>query len=286
MGLVGISARVTLRLTVFLSALSVAAMLAYGFGVEPYRVEVRHLLITDRKLAKVFGDQAVVQVSDLHSEHIGRREKLVLSVIDRVKPALVLLTGDYLGWRGEYETAVAFLRLIKGGSEVFAVMGDYDYSFRRKSCLFCHEPGERETRPLGSVKFLRNSFVRLHLRNGPVWVGGYDPEGDPDFLAKRNEELSKMGEPVIVLSHSPLAFDDITDDVDMLMLAGDTHGGQVPLPSWLWKHLGYVKTAKYSQGFFQSGRKKMFVSKGVGTSHIPFRFLRQPEVVVFHFRAP
>ena len=67
------------------------------------------------------------------------------------------------------------------------------------------------------------------------------------------------------------------------MLAGDTHGGQFALPSWLWNIIGYKKNAAYSQGLFEEGNKRMFVTRGIGTSHIPIRLFRRPEVVVLHF---
>ena len=71
------------------------------------------------------------------------------------------------------------------------------------------------------------------------------------------------------------------------MLAGDTHGGQIPLPfpSWLLRLIGYEKNASYSQGYFKKGNAKMYVSRGIGTSHIPIRLFRKPEIVVLHFSA-
>jgi predicted MPP superfamily phosphohydrolase len=69
------------------------------------------------------------------------------------------------------------------------------------------------------------------------------------------------------------------------MLAGDTHGGQVPLPAWFLRIAGYDKNVLYNQGLFEEGGKKMFVSRGIGTSHIPIRLFRKPEIVVLHFNA-
>jgi predicted MPP superfamily phosphohydrolase len=47
--------------------------------------------------------------------------------------------------------------------------------------------------------------------------------------------------------------------------------------------MGYTKNALYNEGVFEKGQKKMYVSRGIGTSHIPIRLFRQPEVVIFHF---
>jgi hypothetical protein len=89
--------------------------------------------------------------------------------------------------------------------------------------------------------------------------------------------------PAIILIHNPILFDRIDNNQDVLILAGDTHGGQIPLPPWLWSVMGYKKNALYNYGFFEEGQKKMFVSRGIGTSHIPIRIFSPPEVVVLHF---
>ena len=47
--------------------------------------------------------------------------------------------------------------------------------------------------------------------------------------------------------------------------------------------LGYEKNAKYEKGWFKEGKKRMYVSRGVGTSHFSVRFMRSPEITVFHF---
>jgi uncharacterized protein len=93
--------------------------------------------------------------------------------------------------------------------------------------------------------------------------------------------------PSIILSHSPLSFNLLDRNQNLFMVAGDTHGGQVPLPfpSWLLRLIDYEKSASYSQGYFKKGNAKMYVSRGIGTSHIPIRLFRKPEIVVLHFSA-
>jgi uncharacterized protein len=46
-----------------------------------------------------------------------------------------------------------------------------------------------------------------------------------------------------------------------------------------------MKNASYSQGYFKKGDAKMYVSRGIGTSHIPIRLFIKPEIVVLHFSA-
>jgi predicted MPP superfamily phosphohydrolase len=255
----------------------------YGLLLEPNQVEVKELWIRDSGLARRLGNLTVLQISDLHISRIGRRENRVLGILDELQPDLIFLTGDYVSWKGDYETALSFLSKLKARLGAWAIMGDYDYSDSRKSCLFCHEKGTGNPSKRHRVKFLRNGFEEIKLRRGSLRIGGLDSESHD---ADRNTEkmnLPEDGIPVIFLCHNPLAFDRVDGAQDVLVLAGDTHGGQVPIPGWVWKILGYEKNARFSYGLFEKGRAKMFVSKGVGTSHVPIRIMRKPEVVVLHF---
>lgn len=258
-------------------------LLAYGIWIEPYQVEVRHLKIKDTGINKALEDKTAVHISDLHIIKIGKREKKILKIIDDLKPDLIFLTGDYVKWGGDYEPALTFLSKLKATIGVWAVMGDYDYTCSRKSCLFCHEQGSGNPTRQHRVKFLRNEMERVSLSEGYALFGGIDPGAE--LFYNSNEILCFLKEktPAIILSHNPLIFNLIDKDQDVLILAGDTHGGQTPLPSWLWSILGYGKCARYNQGFFREGRKKMYVSRGIGTSHLPIRILCPPELVVLHF---
>jgi len=264
--------------------LGLSLIIAYGVCVEPYRIEVHHVWISDKYLGKVLEKKVVVQLSDLHVSKMGKREQTVLKILDNLKPDFVFLTGDYVGWHSDYRGALDFLSQLKAKSGIWAVMGDYDYSNTRKSCLFCHEEGTGKSSLRHSVRFLRDTIEPVSSEEGTFWIGGIDIERK-DLISSTGGVLSLPGKkPLIILSHNPLFFDRIDREQEVLVLAGDTHGGQIPMPSWLLIALGYRKNALYSQGLFQTGRKKMFVSRGIGTSHVPVRILRQPEVTVLHFR--
>jgi predicted MPP superfamily phosphohydrolase len=215
---------------------------------------------------------------------LGEREQKVLDILDTLQPDIIFLTGDYVAWNGDYEPALKFLSKMHAKIGIWAVMGDHDYSNSRKSCLFCHEEGTGKTSRRHSVRFLRDNLEVLNLPEGPIVLAGTDIEQvtSPENL-KVWSVLKHKHMPAIVLSHSPLAFDVISDNQNLLVLAGDTHGGQVPVPAWVFSVMGYKKNAMYSQGLFERRGNRLFVSRGIGTSHIPVRLFRQPEVVVLHF---
>jgi predicted MPP superfamily phosphohydrolase len=241
-----------------LIALGFSGLGLYGIFIEPYQVEIHHVRIENARLAKVLEGKIVVHLSDLHISKLGKREQKVLKILEEIEPDFVFLTGDYIQW-------------------------DYDYSRSRTSCLFCHEAGSGQPTRRHNVRFLKDSLDHVSLPDGSISIGGIDREAELPFSSDVFSFPEKLEEPVIILSHDPLNFELIDDDQDVLMLSGDTHGGQIPLPSRLWELLGYEKCARYSHGLFERGNKKMFVSRGIGTSHVPIRIFRPPEVVVLHF---
>ena len=262
----------------------ILGLLLYGILIEPNKVETHDVWIQDRNLAQIFNGRVIVQLTDLHIRTLGEREQMVLEILDRLRPDIIFLTGDYVTWDGDYEPALKFLSKLHAKVGVWAVMGDYDYSSSRKSCLFCHEQGTGKQSRRHSVRFLRDNLQVLDLPEGAVGIAGTDIEevNSPGNL-KVWSEIKNKNIPTIVLSHNPLAFEAISDNQNLLMLAGDTHGGQVPIPAWVFGIIGYKKNALYSQGLFEQRGNRMFVSRGIGTSHLPFRLFRQPEVVVLHF---
>lgn len=270
------------QITFLLLLATLFMLLIYSTWIEPYQVDVHHLQIKGTGINKVLKDTIAVHLSDLHINKIGKREKKILKILDDLKPDLIFLTGDYVGWGGDYEPALTFLSNLKAKVGVWAVMGDYDYSSSRKSCLFCHEQGSGKFTGRHKVRFLRNEIEQVSFPDGYVWFGGIDSGAKLNYIFDEKMCFVEEHTPSIILSHSPLIFDLVLDQ-DMLILAGDTHGGQIPFPSWLWSILGYEKSALYNQGLFQEGQKRMYVSRGIGTSHLPIRFLRPPELVVLHF---
>jgi len=68
-----------------------------------------------------------------------------------------------------------------------------------------------------------------------------------------------------------------TSRVD-LMLAGHTHDGQVRLP-WLGPVEPNIRRSPYRHGRYEVGSMSLILSRGVGWSYLPLRFLCPPEIV-------
>ena len=72
-----------------------------------------------------------------------------------------------------------------------------------------------------------------------------------------------------------------TPDIINLTLAGHLHGGQIRLHQAIITPSAYGK--KYANGYLNDNGKKIYTTKGLGTSILPIRFNCLPEIAVITF---
>jgi predicted MPP superfamily phosphohydrolase len=248
--------------------------------VEPYWLDVTRYSVAAGLEAPV----KIAHLADLHARGLGRRERALLTVLEREAPALIVLTGDQLvagGWGSppigaaddhSHERAAELLSRLRAPLGVWAVRGNWD-NWR----------GQRDDREYyGSLGITLLVNEAREVRPG-LWVAGVDDElsGAPDVAgAERGIPEDAF---VVGLFHSPAAFGRVAGRWP-LALAGHTHGGQVRLPFLppLWLPGG---SGDYVAGWYQEAGSQLYVSRGVGTSIAPVRFLCRPEVALVTLEA-
>ncbi|MCK5178876.1 MAG: hypothetical protein KAR32_05040 [Candidatus Omnitrophica bacterium] len=82
--------------------------LAYGYFIEPYWIDVRHVHIqSDRSTNPPL---TVVQISDLHCDKKIRNEHKLVTIINALQPDVIVFTGDALNTKEARRTdRLAFL---------------------------------------------------------------------------------------------------------------------------------------------------------------------------------
>lgn len=252
----------------------VAVFLAWGFVWEPGRlVERDYALALPHWPASCDGLRMDV-VADIHTgsprNGVDKLDRLVrrLSASDS---DVVVMAGDFVILKvllGRYvppEVVAAHLRPLAARKRVYAVLGNHDW----------WKGGARVRRALESagVVVLQNQAREVDLGGCRLWFAGIGDlwEGHPDVRGTLAQV--RDGAPVVAVTHNPELFPRIPDRAS-LTIAGHTHGGQVRLlpgrPSMRGSH--------YLAGpIWQEGRL-LFVTPGVGTSILPFRFRVPPEI--------
>ncbi len=141
-------------------------------------------------------------------------------------------------------------------------------------------PGRKEFRNLVLEEGGRTLTLGAGLRDEQSWA----PPRAPDFILAVAEQIPPGSFP-IVLSHSPDIFPMAAEMGWPLVLAGHTQGGQIQLP-----FIGALTTDTtlgrgYASGLFSQGGSQLYISRGIGTTRLPFRFLAPPEVTLITLRA-
>lgn len=96
-----------------------------------------------------------------------------------------------------------------------------------------------------------------------------------ESILKRND-----GYPEILLSHDQFDLDRAGNKA-LFVLSGNTHGGQIYMPDFLWRKVFGDGKGRVRSGMETDGANRLFVTTGVGTNFLPVRFLCPPEIVVF-----
>lgn len=210
----------------------------------------------------------VLHLTDLHLLRIGQNERTALEVAQRLKPDMVVITGD-LCRRWSISAGIRFLNSLEAPFGIFFVPGNHDG--RTLNLLQTKAP---------KVRFLSNRSWLIE-RDGArlAIVGVDDPHRERDDMETALGDVPE-GIPILLLAHSPdVAYRPGFEKVS-LCLSGHTHGGQVCFfpGRAIYTHTRH-KLPSSGLHFFRGAL--LYISRGVGRSLIlPLRFLCPPEVVV------
>lgn len=264
LALIGISHQVWQRLVILalvgLLQVFFLGILRTGLYMEPFRLTVSEVPIQNSPAFLPDRPLRVLQLSDLHMEHITIREKTVLEKTNALAPDLIVLTGDYLNKSFAYDPQVRqearqWLSQLHAPYGVYAVNGNVDY------------PGVIPALfdGLKNIRVLHNEIVPISLPGGTLYlVGALTENHRLDF--DRIEALLKKLPPHVyslLLYHFPERADVASDYGVNVMLAGDTHGGQVRLPL-IGSAIAYHLFKPYVMGKYQVGSTTLYVSRGLG----------------------
>lgn len=237
--------------------------LFYALWFEPNNLEVtRHSLIFGQSGKKL----KIAHISDLHTKGLATLEKKLIDALTLEKPDVILISGDIATPKGTMQGYHDVISKFKAPLGVYFVSGNWEY--------WTPIANQELLLEKANIKNIENRALNL-LDN--IWVLGFEDEleGMPDLSM-----MSQVPEHAVKIAvfHSPSFFHKIGNI--HLSLSGHSHGGQVRLPlvGALWVPAG---TDRFDMGWFEKGKSKMYVSRGIGTSILPIRFLCSPELAIF-----
>lgn len=274
---VGVAASVAGAAVVLLDALFLEK---YFFEVKTHQIgnvgsskKLRLLLITDLHIKKVFWP---------YYEKLARK-------VNELQPDLILIAGDTLDGNTRREPVEKFFDTLRYDIPKVAILGNHDY-YDELSVETLRVIYEQH-----NCELLVNQTKAFTLRGERFVVTGLD-----DFIESNScveEAVQGVGreEHHIMLIHSPLQQESVNPKLHDInrerkeenrlnieyIFAGHNHGGQVRF----WKLVPKlpIQAGNYVDGWYNQQSPYLYVSKGFGTSTVPFRFGARSELTLFDY---
>ena len=300
--------RITLSVIAALAALFIAFVAYSRWEAGQLRLVRRDLYFPN--LPRAFDGLRILHVSDIHTRRFGRIERRLRAILEQTTADLLVATGDFKAHVStDPEPVLESLEKIFGRLRYpwgkVAVAGNHDdpvfYTALARSGLFdclvrnsllLEWRGERLALLGVATQRPTDGGRGAHEIDEATWVGNVvarpapwallpDDRATPALVCDR-VNAGKIFR--VLLAHTPDFIRDARADGIELVLAGDTHGGQIRLPFYPTLLIKRPLVWQHPYGLYREGTTQMYVTSGVGTLYLPLRFLCRPEValVVLH----
>jgi uncharacterized protein len=256
-----------------------AAVLAWGL-FEAQWVELVERDLSVRDLHPDLDGLRVLHISDFHLGTLSLNGRALRKAVDwatRRELDLVAVTGDLVSRRRGVRTLTRELGRLHPRYGTFAILGNHDIASTR-------DPFSRpaDLTGLQEATLLEHGSETVRVADRTVQVAGGDP-------ARFHEPHGPLVDPEadlrILLGHFPDVVKLLLPGEFHVILVGHLHGGQICVPTPHGKiRLEHLRAA-YWEGVFELPVGTLHVSRGLGTSFVPFRFFARPEATLLVLRA-
>lgn len=252
-------------------------------------IVITRINYTNKKIGNDLNGFKILQISDLHNKEFGKKESRLLKKIAKVKPDIIVITGDIIDGhknRTNIPIAMEFIRGAVKIAPIYYVTGNHEIWSGVYEDLF------NQLKDAG-VTILDDKMVSLKKGESSIQLIGLQ---DPNFFWNQEESHASSTDRrlksilansqsdnilKILLTHRPELFSIYKMNKIDLAFAGHAHGGQFRIPYIMGlfaPNQGFFP--KYTSGKYKDGDTTMIVSRGLGNSTIPIRIFNRPEIVV------
>jgi len=292
------------------AAAGAAAAAAYML-YEAQAVECRTADLPVPGLPPAWRGTTVLHLSDVHAGLFPTNERSLTKAVrwaEQQELDLVFLTGDILGDPERSRPCLRLLARLRPKLGMFAVTGNHEYGLgkgplaraRDGSALwqeadvvllkdFCYRLPARAGSALVicGADYLTGGFGLLR-DNGPAASADFRADPGPGDAFGQVSPLESGSLFPILLIHEPPPADSLLASRFPLAFAGHTHGGQLRVPTRqglrpLYDDAspGTIPPAAAHAGVYPWGSGSLVISRGLGTSFLPFRLLTRPEATLW-----
>jgi len=253
----------------------------YAKHIEPSMLTVNEETITSSKLPPSFSNVKVLQFSDTHlgfHYDIGQFQSLV----DRIKQEqadLILFTGDLVDAPDTIsnrvlEQAAKILDTIEAPLGKYWIYGNHDHGGYGTEKI-------ANVMKRGGFTLLQNQHALIQKNSESILLAGLDDAmlGKPNIQKTLRNSSPNLF--TLLMCHEPDYATKVSPHPVDVQLSGHSHGGQIQIPFF-----GYVVTPPMATHFVEGWHEigptplSLYVSRGIGTTRLPYRFLCKPEFTI------
>ncbi len=218
-------------------------------------------------------DTKIAFVSDSHfGATVGlKRAKNLKQIIENNQPDLIVFTGDI--FETDFKDSIPFTEVIEDilPGKKFGVLGNHEYyqgldnarqSFKKAGINLM----ENKSEILNNINIIGINDIRT----------AHISKQEFENILKQEVKQNKFN---LLLTHTPLYFEEAAHNGVNLMLSGHNHNGQI----WPFNFIVGL-TNPYLYGHFKSGQANLFVTSGTFFWGPPIRFLTDNEIVFITLR--
>jgi predicted MPP superfamily phosphohydrolase len=246
---------------------------AYGLAYSRHQTQLVRATVPVSGLPSALDGLRVGLITDLHhSEMVPVQDVVRASTLLMAEhPDMIVLGGDYVTW-GDRSYVVPCAEALGGLHApfgVYAALGNHDDDRDMPAALISN-----------GFEVLRDARTTVRARGERLELMGVR------FWTQRPRDIARVLRgaegPVILIAHDPRRLTEAAGLDIGLVLSGHTHGGQVVLPG-----VGAIAARKFPvvSGFAQRDHTSIFVSRGVGTVYVPYRFNCPPDVAILTLKS-
>ncbi|MGE5580294.1 MAG: metallophosphoesterase [Bacillota bacterium] len=246
------------------TVLLVVLCAVYAYAIEPRWIHLEEVTVRVSSLPAGLEGFTIGVVADLHLDETPLETVLrATQALAARNPDVVVAVGDFASEKGKIE---AINQALEPFEHPYGVPGNWD--------RWVENPGNQDDVRL-------DMLVNRGVLVAPgLWLCGIDDA----LLGWPSIDEAVAGAPRdairILLAHEP----DVADWVEpehgiTLQISGHSHGGQVRLP-WYGPVLLPPMGRDYPAGLASTPTHTVYTTRGIGTVHIPVRFLSPPEITL------
>lgn len=260
--------------------LIICGLLFFARYISTSGLEIKEYKIINSNITDNFHGLKIVHISDIHYKTTVDKNKLseLTKKVNKLKPDIIVFTGDAIDKNIKYDKEdfndiTKCLKQMNATLGKYAIMGENDYSYEFFETLLENS---------GFIN-LNDTYDYIYKgnQNYILLTGLSSVDNKEKSIEDKNNMLQEIKQnekkPIysILLIHEPDIIDDIDTSMFSLILAGHSHNGQINIP--FFRDMLIPEMAKkYNKEKYQLETTDIFISNGIGTSHVNFRLFNKP----------